>query len=799
MAACLGITPRAVRKSLQDVTPAGIHVVHGNEAAGWAPGQLPESLRNRLAEEASRRQYASLEALLAAAPKRWEPPLPMSQICEADWNYARKLRSAMQALLIGQHDTSLSGADFEAKGVAAYASRFGHRISARYWRELFMRVLRRDGGSGDWGRLEIYLPASPKPKETPARLVSDAIVEGFGELESFILACTNPASPSEIEKRGIWTMALEKYASMVESRTPAKRAARRVRSFLHVKAPFLAPTRDALRKAFYRNLDALEKAGGDPCSLRDGREANGERFKIPEEDRDHLIHQAVFYYRGDVAKAWRDLLKGGFSEAIRQRYAGKASRKSHVPTSVMKSVSSEVAILAVIYQGKRAFDSIKGHVDRTYEGIPSRICDSADDFTMPVYFHVPDGEGWFNLTRGQILIFIDFRTLRVLGWSLQPDRNYSSLTIRSLCTHVFLEHGIPKVLQFERGIWKSSTLVTGHDRAALEFTEVVQGLREFGIRFIHSIRARSKTVERVGGLLQDLMEHEPGYCGRDERKDAPESLRKQMAEVKARKVHPSAYFYGYHEWERRFGEIVDQYNATEQQGKILRGLSPDSAYTELADPDDPPMEFGAGLRYLLAHHKEQKLVTLNGVTFTIGKKRFNYRGKEIAHLVGHEVLAWFDPENPQMIVVTDLKRRNPICVSRSNQPSALECLVDPDSGTLARELKRAEDQASHMKTRFHALKSKFPMPRRQTIVDAGTLELGQKIDRQKKTIQARMAEDSARRMALDRKAAKLGITVLNTRLVDGDEGARMMLEAQQEMERESGGAIDGGEAPPVNV
>jgi hypothetical protein len=212
-----------------------------------------------------------------------------------------------------------------------------------------------------------------------------------------------------------------------------------------------------------------------------------------------------------------------------------------------------VEILTVMHQGPRAFDSITGHVDRSYDGIASLKCMSADDFTMPVYYYVPDANGQPTalsngkglLTRGQILLFTDFRALRIIGWSMQPDRNYSSLTIRSLCTHVFAEHGVPSVLQFERGIWESSSLIKGRDPAPFEFTEVMQGLREFGIKFIHSIRPRSKTVERIGGLVQDLMEAEPGYCGRNERVDAPETLRKQMAEVEARKVHPSKYFYSY--------------------------------------------------------------------------------------------------------------------------------------------------------------------------------------------------------------------------------------------------------------
>ena len=224
-----------------------------------------------------------------------------------------------------------------------------------------------------------------------------------------------------------------------------------------------------------------------------------------------------------------------------------------------------------------------------------------------------------------------------------------------------------------------------------------------------------------------------------------------MAEVAARKKHPSHYFYSFDQWHKRLGEIVDQYNATAQQGKILGGLSPDRALSEFADQDDPPMLLSAGLRYLLAHDKRPARVTLNGITFQVGKQTFNYRGNEIAHLVGQEVLAWFDPENPEAMIVTDMQRKNPITVGRSNEVSALECVTDPDSGRLAQELKRVEGQASYMKARFTAVKSKFPMPRRQTIADAHTLQLGQQIEeqkagRQEKTVRVERGRRQARRM-----------------------------------------------------
>jgi len=772
IARALGKSPQAVRRAMDGITP-DLRIVNGVEVATWSLAQLPERVRVTLEETAKQGQYRSAEAMLCDPPKRWEPAVPLNQIAEKDIVSAGKLRAALKPWLLPRHEVNLSTAELEAKGVADYVRVFNNRITGRYWRKLLARTLQRDRGAEDWNRLEIYLPDKPALKEQPSRVVSEALVQEFGEIDSFINACRNPASPSKSEQQGIWALALEKYQSMRRFGLPHKQAARQVRVFLFSRAPFLAPNRDALLKAFNRNLKALENEGGDLKALRDGRENNGERIELPEDDRDLLIHRAVFYYRGDIAPAWRDCLKQGFSEPIRERYKGKTQRKAHVPKSVMESVGPEVEILTVMHRGKRAFDSIKGHVDRSYEGIHSRVCFVADDFTMPVYFYAPDGSGWFNLTRGQVLIFSDFRTLRIVGYSLQPDRNYSSLTIRSLCTHVFSEHGLPKVLQFERGIWQSSTLLKGRERGALDFTEATQGLREFGILFIHSIQPRSKTVERIGGLLQDLMEAEPGYCGRDERRDAPEALRKQMAAVESRNEHPSEHFYSFEQWDARLGEIIAQYNAAPQQGRILVNRSPDAAYCEMADPDDPPMQLPAGVRYLLAHHKEQKTVTLDGVKFKIGAKTFRYRGTQISHLVGHEVIAWFDPENPESIVVTDLNRRNPICVPKANEPSALECIIDPNSTVLADEMKRIDDQASYMKARFHAIKSKFPMPQRTTIVTKTTVELGQEIESQKFEIEKAQTARARRGAANRDKARKLGVPA---ELVGDDDESREGLE-----------------------
>jgi len=772
IAAALRVKPQSVREQLRKVLAAGARIVAGNETKTFSVARLPPALRARLAAEATHQRCRTIDALLSTTCVAWQPALSMDQISSDDLQTATKLRAALTPWLIGQHNLSLSAAEIEIRGIEDYCRAFGNRITARYWRKLYMRTLRRDNGAEEWNRLEVYLPDRLKRKDAPAAVVSAALAADFAELESFILACTNPHAPNKTECAGVWTLAVEKFTSLVNAGEPEKSAARRVRQFLSARASFLAASRDALWIAWKRKLEVLKNVNGDAKVLRDGRAENGARFALPENDRNLLIHRAVFYYRSDIAPAWRDLLRKGFSPEVVERYAGRAEKKSHVPASVMDSVAPEVEILTVMHRGARAFDSIKGHVTRSYAGISSLQCISGDDFTLNTYFFVPDGKGWFDLTRGQVILFIDFRTLRILGWALEPRKSYSSLTIRSLCTHVFGEFGVPEVLYFERGIWKNATLLKGKTEP-FGFTEISQGLREFGITFKHAIRPRTKVVERIGGMFQDIAEAEPGYCGRDERRDAPESLRKQMAEVAARKIHPAKYFYSLDQWNQRIGQLVNQYNAEPQQGHILAGLSPEQAFETHMNHNNPPMQFSAGLRYLLAHDKRLARVTLNGVTIQVGKTKFNYRSVEIAHLVGREVLAWFDPENPETIVVTNPDRTNPICVSRSENPNALESLIAPESGTLGRELSRIEGQASHMKTRFNVIKAKFPLPQRQLLAAAQAMELGAEITLQKTELTEKATRRQQQRSQVQRIAQGTGIALAETAQPDD---ARRVLE-----------------------
>ena len=192
IAAVLSRDPKTVREQLRGVTNAGVCIVAGKEAAAWTVEQLPAPLRERLAAVAMQQRCRTIAALLSMPRRKWQPAFPLDKISDDGIQAATKLRDALKSWLVQQHDLNLSATEIETRGIEDYRRAFGSRITPRYWRELFMRTIHRDGGAEEWNRLEIYLPDRLKQKSAPAAVMSEALAADFAELESFITACTNP-------------------------------------------------------------------------------------------------------------------------------------------------------------------------------------------------------------------------------------------------------------------------------------------------------------------------------------------------------------------------------------------------------------------------------------------------------------------------------------------------------------------------------------------------------------------------------------------------------------------------------
>jgi hypothetical protein len=680
--------------------------------------------------------------------------MPLNQIEQEHLDKACKLQRALAPALARMDDLTVSEKNFEQRGIADYQREFGYAISTRHWRRLFRRTLDRAGGTEQFERLEIYLD------ERPARTEPGAQASAHAALLGIIATFKNPAVPTADEQAYFWTRTFEHFEEQIATGKPQKKIKRSLSAFLFARVPFLADSREGLRKQFERKYESWTTGGRLPSTVEDRRHKKSGRFRAPalsQRDRDELVGHAVLCSGGRLSQAWRELRESsGLSDDLLGYYLSNPSDKSYVPRAIREEVKHEIALLGDIHHGPRQAKLNGAHISRDWSFVPAGDWYQADDCTLPVYYYEPDGKGWFTLWRGQLLLMIDLRTTRILGYALLSSRNYNSLAIRTVITKVCDEHGLPrKGFYFERAMWQSAKILKG-DVGAMSLPETEKGLRDLGLRFIHANLPRSKPIEGVLGSLQNLMEGQPGYIGRDERNDKFERVQKLKQHVESRKVHPEGHFLTAEQWLSRLDEIFARYNATPQQGKMLNGLSPDEAFEQLIKPSDPQVKFDAACRFLLAHHRRPIRVTRNGITLRFGKQAYTYRNETTGRLIGETVLAWFNPETPEILCVTDMNREKPFAVERAPDVPA----IDADPALLSEEMERIAAHQAHAKTYYRTLRTKFAPQFRRNLMDEQTARLGSDFEEQTAALRGRVKEETHRTRKLQRATQQLNATLM---------------------------------------
>lgn len=788
IARALGKKRQALQRLLGGIAPSGQVLSGGNVASGWKVAALPASLQEELNYKASQRNgYRNVEHLLSAANQRWEPPMPLSEVAQQSVEKATKLQRALRNVLAKENNLAVSTAELESIGLADYQKEFGHNITARHLRGLVKRTLERAGAAGEFNRLELYLDENAARKNPVKPAVSLAVQSEFGELCSIIITFKNPAAPNDKEKECLWLRAFELLDEKVEAGSKLKKARLALLKFLWRNAPFLAKNPNTLRVVFRSKHARWIASARNATALQDGRKEKSGFHRAPElkaKDHDAIIAHAVMNCDGRVSQAWRELSdRRALSEDLLGYYLSNPASKSYCPTRIREAVKYEVVMMEDLHHGPRQ-DKLNGaHIIRNWSSVAPMDWISADDATLEVYFYTEDGKAGFTLMRGQFLVFICARTLRVLGFALLPERNYNARVIKTAIVKICDEHGLPrKGFYFEGAIWKNSRILKGDPNAdPISWPEAELGLRSLGLKFVHSRLPRSKPVERVIGALQDLMEGEPGYVGPDEKREKYERVQRAKLLVERGEVHPSEHFYTLDQWEARLAEICEQYNATKQDGKMTCGLSPDEAFEKFERRDDPPIKLPAGCRYLLAHHKRPIKVTSNGITLRFGKQVYNYRNEQTGRLRGQTVLAWFNPELPEILSVTDMNRENPFCVERTQEVPAM----DAPAELLEQEFGRINAHMSYARVRYRTLKARFSVPFRRTFADNKTVMLGVEISEQQNKIEARRADDQKRQTRVSKHARDLGIRPGLVENSDRSQSALdLMADARREHERE---------------
>jgi hypothetical protein len=732
--------------------------IDGQRARALPVRLLPKPIRQRLAAKAAAAGCRDAEAWLALCTAAWQPKIPVAELTAACLEKAVRRREALApALRAAEPDTSLAALTCRAHRAFLQLcpeQRPAER-SVRRWLE---RARRRDRGRGEWQRLELYLDerlirrGSAEPTRSADPLKAGPLHEALD-----LLAC--PPRARHEDQHHLWCAAMEEIDRRVEG-GQSVRAARAAALAALGQAPTpLARNREALRKSLARKHRRWRQSGGGPEALKDHRtEVSGHRRSpaLPEADRQRLLARTLGC-GGRLTQAYRELWdEGRLPAAFYQTYTRDACEKSRVPQAVRDLFPADfLAQLQREHLGKRVSALHGPKCVRDWSAMPAGVQAQSDDCTLPVYFWIPAKDGSFKLLRGQFLPWIDTRTTYIHCFQLLPTESYGSLDIVRGVVRLHDEFGLPPELYFERGIWQRSLVIAGRGDE-VPWKQRVYGLRDLGVRLSQALDPAAKVVERALGALQNCMERERGYCGRDERRDCPEAVAKAKRAVEAGRCHPGECFYSCAEWVARLNALCDAYNDEPQGGKMLAGRSPRQAFVQLQA--EPPIRLDETTRYLLASHRRVEKVSARGLTVRIGKAAYTYKSEATGRLIGQRVLAWFDVEDPSLITLTTLDRKDPVTVARETVLPAWRASAE----AIAQAKRENVAHLAPLRRLYSTLRKECPeelgrRTARPVLASDATRGLGAEIDRQKTAMKTEATRTQRTRAAVHEQARRVGL------------------------------------------
>lgn len=643
LAARLGRAPRALVDLLVNVPARSfLEVRHAaRPVAAWTVAELPPVLRDELARKS--RGHRTIEDFLCDPGSPWQPDFPLQECCVSDVDHAARLQKALLPFITDEQP-ALNAEEFAAAGVRAYAAAFASSpISTRHWRRIYRMVLDRLNGTEDFHRLDFFLPLRQTRREEPVATVvmRDAINECF-DLMSAIQGCSNPLAPNNDEWGLIQRRACEQFDALMLSGCTSKQAMRRLGKTLRDLPPFVHDTPNAINCTLRRWLAKWREHGGAPEAVIDGRvnnSGNHENYQFPVSDYELIVGTAVWRHDGDVAAAWRELWHGAKLSPATMKHFGQwtRSRKSEVPKAVMQAVRFDVDFLRRARLGARGYNSVRATINVSDCPLPPMLVVSADDLTPDCYYGIEIAPGRDRMVRGQILLFIDVGTLRIIGWVICPAPNYNAVMILGGMTRIFRDIAVPAGVAFEKGIWERANVVKGRGKSEPVISQTAREGRfeRLGIKFTHACSPQGKArMERTIKAMQERLRAEPGWCGNDEKTTCPEETRRLIDRVNRGELRArDAGFHDRESFEARWRELCALHNAGPQEGKILKGLSPDEAFEQFFDPEYLPTKFTPELEHLLTEHEQEVKVTSTAFGCRLARV-FTTRATSFSGIVG---------------------------------------------------------------------------------------------------------------------------------------------------------------------
>ncbi|MCZ7636251.1 MAG: Mu transposase C-terminal domain-containing protein [Verrucomicrobia bacterium] len=429
-----------------------------------------------------------------------------------------------------------------------------------------------------------------------------------------------------------------------------------------------------------------------------------------------------------MAPAWRQCREAGvLSPETAGRYTANPADLSYVPAAIRRLAGPEASTLADHFHRPRYAKLNGAHAIRDWREVGAGDWFSSDDFTLEVYFYIPDGQGWWKLTRGQWLPLVDCRSKKILDFILIPEKHYTAGNIRTVINHGCSRWGLPRRgFHFECGTWKQASLLGG----PVPFGDVETTFAErLGVRIIHARpgNARAKIVENVGKLFQGRLRGEQGWCGPNEQVFKREELQRAARDVAARRMAPwEAGFLSFEQWFKRLEEHAAAYNQAPQASRVMGGnrevtMSPDEAWETLQSRDDggaviPVVKLPDDLRYLLVMHAQKVTVRAKGGIRCLNR---TYANAETARLAGREVTVYLDHERPEHVQVV-LDGDHVLTVPRVPSVPAFD--ASPEHFKSVADTAGAHNRG--LSARVSELKARFMPPTRRVYADQASVAQG---------------------------------------------------------------------------
>jgi hypothetical protein len=374
--------------------------------------------------------------------------------------------------------------------------------------------------------------------------------------------------------------------------------------------------------------------------------------------------------RLNKARAFRDLISDPELSADAKRFMhGNYASKSYVPPSLREAFHSDAHTVALVSIGEHAAELAGPWTECDYANTPAGKAFTCDDMTANVYVWTewPNEQG-FIIVRPQILAAMDIGTTKWISVRaiMRSRGQYTKDDAWGLIGDVFDNYGLYKIAVLEGGIWQSNVF-KGH-KTGIDDDIRFGGLTSMGVQLIHARTPRAKIIECKFNDLQKAADRCIGYCGRDERHDLPEAVKKAKYDVDLGHAHPSKYFLHFKDYVKHITAVMEQLNNERGDGKVLRGMSPDEKF--IADnPQFRVMPDTA--KYLYRSSYSIVLATANGVRVTIGSGKYivsyTYSAPELKEVRGRRVVVYWNDGNPDTDAV--------VYTVRNGQPDQFICVA----------------------------------------------------------------------------------------------------------------------------